>query len=399
MELENWINAAKELESNPVFLAWRTEQRTRARRSVLQHPALIPLVIAGLSLITVAAATIVRIRVFPYGGGQAEWFFVALTVCLPALAQLWAVPLIYYTIRDAALLLANVPNSRGLTQLVSQAAISPMRDHELLVAALRICWPRLILAAFGSAYLFWIMSVIVAWPVSAHYSNYNLTGNLIDLLLLHGPLSALLNGIVGALGGLILLLTYICLGLEARRDGLVSAAAGVAVLLMLYNSVGNARTFDFNADVYLLDTGYASYLAAVVAACLWILLTASLKWRRMRLTMIIGALALVRFIPLVFLIPLGLIDPHLTADPDTIAGLGWASKWMFDSINILSPSMAPGEPVTNIWLGAVVMEEYNYFYSEEWLRYLLVLILQAALVLLSGYYARRAVIKWRQSGL
>jgi len=399
MESANWQAAFRELESNPVFLAWRTEQRSRAKGSLLQHPAFQPLAIATASLALVYAIAIMRMLAFPYSGGQTQWFFKVLALILPALAQVWAIPLIYYSLRDALLLLANAPNSRGLTQLVSQAAISPMRDHELLVAALRACWPRLILAAFGSAYMFWIMTIIVAWPVSAQYSRDFMSGNLIDLLLTQGSVTALLTGIAGTLGGLILLLVLFSLGLNLNRGGLVSAAAGLSLLQLLVISSSGIGYASYFGAYYLLEPGYALVFSGAAAAALWLVLAIGLRSLWFRLVSGLAIFIALRALAYGLLLPLAQSGDSLVQGGNPIVEFAWACNWLLQSISVISPCLAPGEATAIPWVGAVVPEENSFQLAGEFMRYLLVIALQVGLIAIAARYARLAVRKWRQSGL
>jgi hypothetical protein len=286
-----------------------------------------------------------------------------------------------------------------LTQLVSQAAISPMRDDELLVAALRACWPRLILAAFGSAYMFWILTIIIAWPVSAQYSRDFMSGNLIDLLLIQGGVTALLTGIAGTLGGLILLLVLFSLGLNLNRGGLVSAAAGLSLLqLLVISSIGIGYSSYYGA-YYLLEPGYALVFSGAAAAAVWIVLAIGLRSLWFRLISGLTIFIALRALAFGLLLPVAQSSVSLVQGGNTAVEFSWACNWLLQSISVFSPCLAPGEATAIPWVGAIVPEENSLQLVGEFMRYLLVISLQVGLIAIAARYARLAVRKWRQSGL
>jgi len=257
-----------------------------------------------------------------------------------------------------------------------------------------------VVAAFGSAYLYWLLCLLMAIPVSSvlcwHGPYIDLSGSLAA----NGPLLALLAGGAGALGGLILVLALICLGLNLRVEGWGGIAAIVTTGALFVQPLGQTFIVSFGWHIshdWLCHPGWGGLLLILMVITLPVLLYLSSLNGKIRLVCCLGFLPLIHALALAAFIPIAswyLDEVYLGLLPFS---LGSAIAWQFDVFSLFNPRLLPGGFIVDQWSGSVLFNKYALGYSESWLPFLRVIIAQVFLVFGLLPFVRRAASTWRTS--
>lgn len=287
---------------------------------------------------------------------------------------------------------------RGLV-IDDLCATTLVSDREVVVAMVRLCWPRLALGSLAVAGVFWL--ILLAVHGGEYLIEWRWPGGDMELLMvaLFGPLTIAGITLSGALAGLIYIL-FLLAGGEGLGSALYASAAGVVAALahlVLVPSVAGMA-------IGLADSATSSYYAgpetvaglALAAAVVIVLLFSFLMARMADLP------RLRPFIPgcAPLLLPLGLLlitffllwNEGFLGDHMTAANVEYA-------MGLAAISMANGfaVPLPGCF-GAATFDDWLTFWQTapfEFWRLPLLILQQAVMIALAAHFARRAVHRRR----
>ena len=241
------LGALRGIEDNIVFRAWCLSRGREVKRRWWRHPAVTPLGLLVLSLL--AFANLERINHLPGG------FFLYSHDWVGILAVAWTVPLVYSAVLDALKMMGHGRISHW-DEFVGQLKGTTVDDNEFLVAAFRICWPRLLLAAVGAVVALWLLAGVMAqfYPDDGGYS---------DMLMYGTPVAGLLV-FNGALAGIAIVLLGLSLGRGARNAWVLVMGAGAWCAVLIITATLNlsySLPLPNGERIYLVDfsTYYSFY--------------------------------------------------------------------------------------------------------------------------------------------
>ncbi|GEM_PF-2413393 len=278
-------------------------------------------------------------------------------------------------------------------------ATTLISDREVVVAMVRLCWPRLALGSLMVAAVFWL--ILLAIQGGEYLIEWRWPADDPELLMvvLFGPLTIAGITLSGALAGLIYILFLLAAG-EGLGNTLYASAAGVVAALAHLAQVPSVA----GSAIGLADTATSGYYAGpetvaglALAATLVIVLLFSFllarmaDWPRAR-----------PFIPgcAPLLLPLGLLliavflfwnEPAL-GDYMTAATLEYTLSWGGVSLANCLAVPLPG------CFGAATFDDWLTFWGTapfEFWRFPLLVVQQLVMIAVAAWYARRAVRRRR----
>jgi len=273
-ELQACLSAIRNIEGNLIFSIWcRTRQRN-VDRFGWQHPVFVPTLILLTTIIVIAAAVS---QALAGSFGTAAGIFEPLARFLPLLGMAWLIPVAYSAVRDSLQFLGR-PKTKGNWQdFLEQLADTPCSDEEFLVGAVRVCWPRLVVVAGGSALMLWLAGAIIGQTVTE--SPLGLA-NAVGHWQMYGPGVVLITAINGILGGLVTVLMCLILSRGLRHPAL----AGVGAFLYCWMCLANTTSW-LETDFTIYASVHTSYfvfcaLVAILIVVAMMLLTRWWAWAR-----------------------------------------------------------------------------------------------------------------------
>lgn len=278
-------------------------------------------------------------------------------------------------------------------------ATTLVTDREVVVAMVRLCWPRLALGSLMVAGVFWL--ILLAVHGAEYLIEWRWPGGDMELLqvALFGPLTIAGIALSGALAGLIYILFMLAAG-EGLGNPLYASAAGVVAALAHLAQVPSVA----GSAIGLADSATSGYYsgpetvpgvglaAAVVIVLLFSFLLARMAdWPRAR-----------PFIPgcAPLLLPLGLLliaifllwNETALGDYMTAATLEYTIGWGAVSLANCFAAPLPG------CFGAATFDEWLTFWQTapfEFWRFPLLILQQAVMIAIAAHFARRAVHRRR----
>jgi len=224
--LAQLVAALRDIEHNTVFQAWCTSRGRDVQKRWWRHPAFLPSVLLVLTVITVGIA-------LTTSSHRISLVARNLAMLSGVLGLLWVIPLIYTALLDIARMIGLCGINSRWDDFVEQFRTTALDDHEFLVAAFRICWPRLLLAAVCSATAFWVLNIVV--NISSKVNNTSLLENL----MVNGVLMVGFLSLTGGLAGVLLILLGLTLCRQVTDTTLVITSTVFWCVVMALTSILN----------------------------------------------------------------------------------------------------------------------------------------------------------------